>query len=515
MRRRLFGISALSLLVPLALPAPGLGKTASEKATAVKSAAAHKSGSVLPFLEDDAAGAEVEARKLKRLLFVDFWASWCHTCMSMKNFVLTDPSLAPMRDSFVFLSVDTENPENTAFVERYPVTTWPTIMVIDPAAGPATAPVEGQAGQAQPSGQVVARWTGAMTAPELLARMTEVRNQTEKTLLPLRLADEAAAAGRYAEARDRYAQAMHAPQLKARAQLGHVQALYELGDAQTCAQTVDSMFTYDQVPHSAAATDLAAYGAGCLDKLKNVDLQSKLRRRLRDKLEALVRETNAALLPDDRSDGLGTLTELADALGDKAGGDRYAEERLALLEPAARAEKSPSAAATYDAHRLEAYLRLKRYVPAEAMLRTSQKAMPTDYNPPARLARLYHEMGRLGEAQKMIDRALSLASGPRRVRMYELRSSIEQGLGHPDEAVASLEAALAIVDAQNLFERRNRGAKAGSATRLAEKAENLKKGIAALRQVQAANATDLAQSGRQPTTAKTKTNKKLARRDGR
>src|SRR5262249_25461603 len=52
----------------------------------------------LVFLEDDMAGARARASAAGKLLFVDAWAPWCHTCLSMRNFVLSDPSLAPLAE---------------------------------------------------------------------------------------------------------------------------------------------------------------------------------------------------------------------------------------------------------------------------------------------------------------------------------------------------------------------------------------------------------------------------------
>ncbi|HEY4120714.1 MAG TPA: thioredoxin family protein, partial [Byssovorax sp.] len=45
------------------------------------------------FVEDDLAAATARAANEKKALFVDVWAPWCHTCLSMKNFVLSSPDL--------------------------------------------------------------------------------------------------------------------------------------------------------------------------------------------------------------------------------------------------------------------------------------------------------------------------------------------------------------------------------------------------------------------------------------
>src|SRR2546426_1049803 len=48
-------------------------------------AAAHGS---LHFIEDDHSKALAAARADHKPLFVDLWATWCHSCLSMQRFVL-------------------------------------------------------------------------------------------------------------------------------------------------------------------------------------------------------------------------------------------------------------------------------------------------------------------------------------------------------------------------------------------------------------------------------------------
>src|SRR5260370_4196142 len=84
----------------------------------------------LSFVEDDYEGALARARKEHRLLFVDAWAPWCHTCISMKAFVFNDAVLAPLASQFVSASVDTEKPTSASFVRKYPMKNWPTLWLV-------------------------------------------------------------------------------------------------------------------------------------------------------------------------------------------------------------------------------------------------------------------------------------------------------------------------------------------------------------------------------------------------
>ena len=53
----------------------------------------------LTFIEDDHPKALATARAAQKLLFIDFWATWCHSCLSMQRFVLSDAGMKPIADA--------------------------------------------------------------------------------------------------------------------------------------------------------------------------------------------------------------------------------------------------------------------------------------------------------------------------------------------------------------------------------------------------------------------------------
>jgi tetratricopeptide (TPR) repeat protein len=58
-------------------------------------------------------------------------------------------------------------------------------------------------------------------------------------------------------------------------------------------------------------------------------------------------------------------------------------------------------------------------------LQQSERELPLDYNPPARLAVILRELGRLDEALAAADRALGrCTAGPRKLRLYDTKASI-------------------------------------------------------------------------------------------
>src|SRR5256885_5041547 len=114
---------------------------------ALAAASAHPEG--LRFLEDDYAGAVARAKSEHKPIVSDTWATWCHTCLSMQRYVFPDPGLRPVKDAAVYLSIDSENPKNKEFLDKFPLDAWPTFLVIDP-----------------DDGSVLGRWVGSATANE-------------------------------------------------------------------------------------------------------------------------------------------------------------------------------------------------------------------------------------------------------------------------------------------------------------------------------------------------------------
>lgn len=77
------------------------------------------------------------------------------------------------------------------------------------------------------------------------------------------------------------------------------------------------------------------------------------------------------------------------------------------------------------------------------MLEASERDLPGDYNPPARLAVAFLEMKEYGKALAASDRALAKAYGPRRLGILRTRSKIQLGQGDRAAARKTLEGAIA------------------------------------------------------------------------
>jgi tetratricopeptide (TPR) repeat protein len=148
-------------------------------------------------------------------------------------------------------------------------------------------------------------------------------------------------------------------------------------------------------------------------------------------------------LDDDRSGLYGILVDARDRQHDEAGGRIVAVRWLDWLDEQARNAPSAEARAALDGYRVSAALRAESPERALAPIQTSERDLPDDYNPPARLATILRELGRYDEAIAASDRALLKVYGPRKLTVLDARATILEKKGDLAGARAALEQALA------------------------------------------------------------------------
>lgn len=390
---------------------------------------ANASRTVLPFRDDDFSAALAEAKRTKRPLFVDAWAPWCHSCLSLREYVLTDPSLAPIAKEFVWLAIDTEKEQNATFVARYPHTAVPTLWVIDPETA---API--------------LKWTGGATAPELVTLLRSVTASPPAGVDIAREADavhafvlgnRAVAEGELGAGITRFREALAKARGPERPRIvsAYVAALYDAKDFTTC-----SAVATEEAPAMAGGTARAftiTVGLGCAREAKRPsDRDALLPRALLD-----AREGNT--LADDRSGLYEEIVEAKKELGAPAEAKAIATEWATFLEGAAERAPTNEARAVFDAHRVLAYLAMGEPARALPMLARSEREFPVDYNPPARLARVYLELRRLDDADAAVTRALARVYGPRALRLGLLQADIAKARGDVAKERGALEGILA------------------------------------------------------------------------
>jgi len=346
----------------------------------------------LRFVENDYVGALAQARTRHVPLFVDAWAPWCHTCLSMRAFVFPDPGLRPLWKRFVWLSLDTERDENAAVVARLAPSVLPTLYVIDPA-----------------SERVTLAWPGSLTASELL------------TLL----GDAAIGAG------------PDGP-LAVDAQVARLSEEKRLPECVTAGADAAP-----RMPPGSAVADVVRAAIGCAEDLaKDAPERARLPE-LAELGERIASDRAQPILADDRSDLYDYVVFAWQELGRKDDARRLALAWATFLEGEAAAAPNPAARAVFDAHRLRAYLALDEPEKAVPMLEQSERDFPGDYNPPARLAAALMALKRTDEALAASQRALGRAYGPRRLNLWSLQADILVARGDRRGAADALRAALA------------------------------------------------------------------------
>ena len=390
--------------------------------------AANASG--IQFIEDDYPAALAQARNEHKPVLVDSWASWCHTCLSMKRFVIPDPGLRPVKDAVVWLAIDSENPKNNAFLDRFPLDAWPTFLVIEP---------RGE--------RVVGRWVGAASVNDFRAFVQEGARAAgsekhDAATAALHKGYEARAKGDFASATSDYRKAL---ELTRKDDPARPERLVLLSMALLRAKTPEAarecvqlgLREMDHAGDTSVATDFLATADGCAQRLPADDPQvAKLREKSIARLTRLIANADAPLSADDRSDAQSSLKDFLEAAGRHEEAVRVMRARAKLLEGAAASAPNPALASTFDAHRTETYLYLGEAQKAEQLLSDREKQMPDDYNPPARLARVLFEQGKLPEAEAAVDRALAkMTRGQRRVGVLGLKARILEKRGKPTAAV--------------------------------------------------------------------------------
>ncbi len=382
------------------------------------------------FIENDYPKALAEARARNQLLFIDFWAPWCHSCVSLRAYVFPDAAMKKLENRFVWLAVDTENPVNSEVLTRFPLDVWPTLLVVDPA-----------------TQTPVRRWPGTATASELVARLEGADKSWQPgaagDVAQRALAEGAAlvAAGKVAEAVMAYRTAATA---SAAGTAEHAQAvellvfqLFSTRQAAECTRTARTEL--NRVPPGTSLAAVAWMGLACALKLPDADPDRLAAAPvLEARVVELTRDASVPMLADDRSSLFDTLVDVRRERGDAAGALQAAADWAAYLEGEAARAKTPDARAVFDSHRLAAYLALGQPQRAVPMLEQSRRDFPRDYNPSARLAVAYLAMQQPAQALSFAEKAEVLVYGPRTLRVLLTKAEAQAALGDRAGAKATL-----------------------------------------------------------------------------
>lgn len=411
----LFSACAPQAAAPPGAPAPAPPATAAPLVPG-------RQGGPGAFIEDNVAEAFAAAKRQGKLVFVDAWAPWCHSCLSMKAVVFSDPSLAEFQKDVLFASVNTEHDSNEDFVRAHPPRVWPTLYVFEPERGALLGVV-----------------MGSLTAAELaefLRDMLVVRRQPErgKDLTALREAHELALGEKWPEAATQFRALLSssAPSVALRAANGLVYVLAQQQEYAECVRVASAVPAASL--RGSTGADLLATGLGCA-------LEHKTRApELLERVRAFIGSKDLAA--DDVSGLLEAQFEYVTAMQGTAEARALALSWAKYLEGEAAKAKSSEGRAVFDSHRVLAYTAMGQPELALPMLAASAKDFPADYNPHARAAHVYKTLGRLPEARASIALAQERVYGPRSLRVAELCADIAKALGDVPAERACIDAGL-------------------------------------------------------------------------
>jgi tetratricopeptide (TPR) repeat protein len=362
----------------------------------------------------------------------------------MRAYVFTDKSLTRQAGRFVWLQLDSEKAGNAATTKRLGVQALPTFFVLDPT-----------------DEHVAIRWVGGASVAQLEKLLDDgsaavaasigagrhaAGSPAERTLMR---ADSLYGASAYAEAAKAYEQALAAAPAGwpryGRAVESLMFALSQTDQSEALVKLARA--AYPRLKHTSSAANVAGSGLDAVLELPDTLAQ---RRSWVAEFEAYCREVLAdpslSLAGDDRSALYIALLDARHDAKDDAGAHHVAEAWALMLEGEAAKARTPDARAVYDSHRLSAYLELGQPERAIPMLEASERDLPSDYNPPARLAIAYRAMKRWSDGLAASDRAFAKAYGPRRLGMYQVRADLYVGLADSTAARRTIASAIAFAD---------------------------------------------------------------------
>jgi tetratricopeptide (TPR) repeat protein len=301
--------------------------------------------------------------------------------------------------------------------------------------------------------EVRGRWLGASSPSELDRFLSDSRRERtphgENDPLALVVeADALAAQQELARAAAKYGAALaQAPADWSRRPdvlVARLSALSRSGNLEGCSEL--ALSAMDQTGLGVSAVDFASTALDCAENTRDPKRQLAVRRSTEARLSAFCDNAAPDLTPDDHAASCSSLRRVRRALKDEEGARRAAERSLAIID-AATTGVPDDVALIYDFERSDALSFLGRRDEAIALLTRREANVPSSYNPPHHLARVYRDAQRWEEGLSAIDRALAKAYGPRRINLMSIKVDLLLGAGRKDEARSTLDEQIRLYDA--------------------------------------------------------------------
>jgi len=86
----------------------------------------------IQFVEANWEKAIAEAKKQKKMIFIDAYTSWCGPCRMLKTNTFTDKAAGDYFNKyFINIALDMEKGDGIAFAEKYQIRAYPTLLIMD------------------------------------------------------------------------------------------------------------------------------------------------------------------------------------------------------------------------------------------------------------------------------------------------------------------------------------------------------------------------------------------------
>jgi len=396
---------------------------------------------------DDNYPAALAAAKEKGLpIVVDMWAPWCHTCLAMKREVLSSPGLANMADRFVWLAIDTDREKNASIQTTLPVNSWPTFYIVSSVDESVQARLIGAAPLSQ-FRDFLARGEGGHLDTAGKA------GTADPILVALREGDRHDIYGRYDKAVAAYSKALELGgatwKRRPEALVLNLAALKDAGKVDDCLSLAEAHMDEMAKARTISTIDFAYHAKKCADK-KSKEAGLAMRKRIAapaGPLRSVLSDEQIEISVDDLAGAIGMLRDAEDALGNRDEAMILAERQRKLLDEEVAKIESTYFKMTYNWPRAEVYAYLGVAEELVPELEAQAKSLPTEYDPPHRLAWLYFQTGEYDHALERAGTALKLVYGPRKARIHSMIATIHHARGDKDAERAARKAEIATLEA--------------------------------------------------------------------
>lgn len=86
----------------------------------------------IQFFEGTFKQALLEAKDLKRPIFLDVYATWCGPCKQLKKTTFKDEAVGNyFNANFINVAIDGETPEGQELIRKYNIRAYPSLLIVD------------------------------------------------------------------------------------------------------------------------------------------------------------------------------------------------------------------------------------------------------------------------------------------------------------------------------------------------------------------------------------------------